>query len=142
MDNQIKSLTAQIVSAHVANNDVAAPQLPAFIRGVYDALATIGKAAVEPVRAEPAVTVKKSVFADHIVCLDCGKSFKMLKRHLSTDHQMTPGEYRAKWRLPSSYSMVAANYAAARSQLARDSGLGRKVASPLPQMKRGRPKRS
>jgi predicted transcriptional regulator len=141
MDNQIKSLTAQIVSAHVANNDVGAPQLPAFIRGVYEALVTVGKAAVEPIRAEPAVTVKKSVFADHIVCLDCGKSFKMIKRHLSTDHQMTPVEYRAKWELPPSYPMVAANYAATRSQLARDSGLGRKVGSPPPQMKRGRPKR-
>jgi len=141
MDNQILSLTAQIVSAHVANNDVAAPQLPAFIRGVYQALATVGKAEVEPIRVEPAVTVKKSVFADHIVCLDCGKSFKMIKRHLSTDHQMTPEEYRAKWDLPPSYSMVAANYAATRSQLAKDSGLGRKVASPPPEVKRGRPKR-
>jgi predicted transcriptional regulator len=130
VEDDIISLTAQIVSAHIANNDVAAQQLPAFIRGVHQALTTAGQVAVEPIRAEPAVTVKKSVFADHIVCLGCGKSFKMLKRHLSTDHQMTPGEYRAKWGLPSSYSMVAANYAAARSQLARENGLGRKAASP------------
>jgi predicted transcriptional regulator len=142
MDNQIKSLTAQIVSAHVANNDVAAPQLPAFIRGVYEALATVGKLAPEPIKSEPAVAVKKSVFADHIVCLDCGGSFKMLKLHIATVHQTTPGEYRAKWDLPPSYSMVAANYATTRSQLAKDSGLGRKVASPSPLMKRGRPKRS
>jgi predicted transcriptional regulator len=137
----IKSLTAQIVSAHVANNDVPTQQLPAFIRGVYQALATVGKAAVEPIRAEPAVTVKKSVFADHIVCLDCGGSFKMLKHHLSTNHQMAPHEYRIKWDLPSSYPMVAANYAERRSQLAKDSGLGRKLAPP-PTQKRGRPKGS
>jgi predicted transcriptional regulator len=141
VEDKIISLTAQIVSAHVANNHVGIQQLPEFIRGVHQALTTAGKA-VEPIRAEPAVTVKKSVFADHIVCLNCGGSFKMLKRHLSTDHQMTPQEYRAKWDLPPSYSMIAANYAATRSQLARESGLGRKVASPPPQMKRGRPKGS
>jgi predicted transcriptional regulator len=141
VEDNIIGLTAQIVSAHVANNHVGTQQLPEFIRGVHQALATAGKIAVEPIRSEPAVTVKKSVFADHIVCLDCGKSFKMIKRHLSTDHQMTPVEYRVKWDLPPSYSMVAANYAATRSQLARDSGLGRKVGSPPPQMKRGRPKR-
>jgi predicted transcriptional regulator len=138
MDNQIISLTAQIVSAHVANNDVPAQQLPAFIRGVHQALTTVGQVAVEPIRAEPAVAAKKSVFADHIVCLGCGRSFKTIKRHLSTDHQMTPEEYRAKWGLPPSYSMVAASYAATRSQLARDSGLGLKVVSLAPQMKRGR----
>jgi predicted transcriptional regulator len=138
VEDNIISVTAQIVSAHVANNDVAAQDLPAFIRGVYQALATVEKTAVEPIRAEPAVTVKKSIFADHIVCLDCGASFKMLKRHLSTDHQMTPHDYRIKWNLPPLYPMVSANYAATRSQLARDNGLGRKAASPPP---RGRPKR-
>ena len=84
---------------------------------------------------------KKSVFPDHILCLDCGLSFKILKRHLATDHQMTPAEYRAKWGLSPSYPLVAPEYAATRSKLAKDNGLGRKVeASPLPK-KRGRPKR-
>jgi len=141
VEDNIMSVTAQIVSAHVANNDVPARQLPAFIRGVYQALATVGKEAVEPIRPEPAVAVKKSVFADHILCLDCGASFKMLKRHISTDHQMTPHEYRIKWNLPPSYPMVAAEHAEMRSQLAKDSYLGRKVAPPPPQ-KRGRPKPS
>jgi predicted transcriptional regulator len=144
VDDQIISLTAQIVSAHVANNDVAVAHLPAFIRQVHQALATVGQTVVEPTKSEPAVAVKKSVFADHILCLDCGKSFKMLKRHLSTDHQMTPDQYRTKWGLPRSYPVVATDYATTRSKLAKASGLGRKVAppSPPPPKKRGSPKRS
>jgi predicted transcriptional regulator len=142
MEDRVVSLTAQIVSAHVANNDVAVEQISMFIREVHQALATVGQAGLEPTKPEPAVAVKKSVFADHILCLDCGKSFKMLKRHLSTDHQMTPDQYRTKWGLPPSYPMVAADYAATRSQLAKDSGLGRKAAPPPPPKKRGSPKRS
>src|ERR1700722_9873820 len=107
-------------------------------------LATVDQVPVDPIKVEPAVAVKKSVFADHILCLDCGQSFKMLKRHLSTDHQMTPDQYRLKWNLPPSYPMVAADYAATRSQLAMASGLGRKVAPPPPPppppKKRGSPK--
>ena len=142
MENEIISLTAQIVSAHVAANDVSVEQLPGLIRDVHQALATVGQTPVEPIKAEPAVAVKKSVFADHILCLDCGGSFKMLKRHIATDHQMTPDQYRAKWNLPASYPMVAPEYAATRSQLAKDIGLGRKVAAPLPPRKKpGRPKR-
>jgi predicted transcriptional regulator len=140
MEDRVVSLTAQIVSAHVANNDVAVEQISMFIREVHQALATVGQAGLEPTKPEPAVAAKKSVFADRILCLDCGKGFKTLKRHLSTDHQMTPGEYRAKWGLPPSYPMVAANYAATRSQLAKASGLGRKMAAPPPK-KRGHPKR-
>jgi predicted transcriptional regulator len=116
-------------------------QLPGLIRNVHQALATAGQVSAEPVRAPPAVAANKSVFADHILCLDCGQSFKMLKRHLSTDHQMTPDEYRAKWDLPPSYPMVAADYAATRSKLAKDNGLGRKVTPPPPK-RRGRPKKS
>jgi predicted transcriptional regulator len=144
VDDQIISLTARIVSAHVANNDVAVQQLSAFIRGVHRALTSVGQAGLERTKPEPAVAVKKSVFADHILCLDCGKGFKVLKRHLSTEHQMTPDQYRIKWTLPPSYPVVAAEYAAARSQLARDSGLGRKVAPPPPPppKKRGSAKRS
>jgi predicted transcriptional regulator len=132
-------LTAQIVSAHVAANDVSADQLPPLIRNVYQALATASQASAEPTRPVSSVDAKKSVFADHILCLDCGQSFKMLKRHISTDHQMTPEAYRAKWGLPPSYPMVAASYAATRSRLALTSGLGRKAEAPSPSKKRGRP---
>ena len=94
MENHIISLTAHIVSAHVAANNVSVAQLPGLIRDVHGALATVAQAPAEPIKAEPAVAVKKSVFADHILCLDCGASLKMLKRHLASDHDMTPDEYR------------------------------------------------
>jgi len=109
------------VSAHIANNDMSADQLPGLIRNVHQTLATVGQTPAELTKSEPAVDVKNSVFADHILCLDCGKSFKMLKRHLATDHQMTPEEYRAQWNLPPTYPVVAPEYAATRSQLAKDS---------------------
>jgi predicted transcriptional regulator len=148
VENEIISLTAQIVSAHVAANDISVGQLPGLIRDVHQALTTAGQAPAEPIKAdpikaEPAVAVKKSVFADHILCLDCGGSFKVLKGHIGGSHQMTPDEYRAKWNLPASYPMVAAEYAAARSKLAKGSGLGRrkKVAPPPKKRKPGRPKR-
>ena len=95
------------MSAHVAANDVLPDQLPALIRDVHEALSTVGQAPAEPVKAEPAVAANRSVFADHILCLDCGGNFKMLKRHLSTDHQTTPEQYRIKWGLPPSYPIVA-----------------------------------
>src|ERR1700722_16851575 len=143
VEHQIITLTADIVSAHVANNDVAVDQLAGLIRQVHQSLATVEQVSADAIKAEPAVAVKKSVFSDHILCLDCGQSFKMLKRHLSTDHQMTPEQYRAKWDLPPSYSMVAAEYAATRSQLAKDTGLGRKAKIPPPPKKKaGRPKKS
>jgi predicted transcriptional regulator len=100
MEDKIISLTAQIVSAHIAGNDVATDQLPRLIRDVHKALATVGQAPIGPAESEPAVAAKKSIFADHILCLDCGGSFKMLKRHIQSDHKMTPDEYRAKWGLP------------------------------------------
>jgi predicted transcriptional regulator len=140
MDDRIRILTADIVSAHISRNNISVDQLPALIRDVHQALATVGQAPAESIKAEPAVDVKKSVFPDHIVCLECGASMKMLKRHLATDHGMTPEEYRAKWGLPATYPMVAPEYAATRSQLAKDSGLGRKKAAPPPP-KRGRSKR-
>jgi predicted transcriptional regulator len=105
---------------------------------VHQTLTTVGRPPVEPIKSEPAVAVKKSAFSDHILCLNCGQRFKMLKRHISTDHQMTPAEYRTKWGLPPSYPMVAAEYAASRSKLALASGLGRKVEAPVPK-KRGGP---
>ena len=140
MDDRIISLTVAIVSAHVGANQVAAEKLPGLIRDVYQALTTASEVPVEAIKTKPAVDPKKSVFADHIVCLDCGVSYKMLKRHLDAEHQMTPDEYRTKWGLPSSYPMVAAEYAAARSELAKDSGLGRKAEARPPQKKKaGRP---
>lgn len=139
MEDQIISLTAQIVSAHVSRSDVAIDQLSALIRSVHHALATIDSSVIEQPRAEPAVPAKKSVFTDHIVCLDCGQGYKMLKRHIAANHGLTPEEYRAKWELPPFYPMVAQEYASQRSQLALASGLGRKApVEPAPK-KRGRP---
>ncbi len=120
-------LAAEIVSAFVSNNSVPAAELPALIGNVHDALnrITIGSTQkVEETRQPPAVPVKKSVQSDYIVCLDDGKKFKSLKRHLRTVYNMTPDQYRAKWGLPADYPMVAPNYAAARSQLAKQMGLG------------------
>ena len=142
LEDQIIGLTAQIVSAHITNNAVAVQQLPAFIREVHQALVTAEQAAAGPVTPEPAVAARKSVFDDHILCLDCGGRFKVLKGHLAAHHQMTPDEYRIKWALPRSYPLVAPAYAAARSKLARDSGLGQKIEAPQPPKMRGRPKRS
>jgi len=101
-------------------------------------LTTVEQGPVDPIKAIPSVAAKKSVFADHILCLDCGQGFKMLKRHISTDHQMTPDEYRAKWQLPPSYPMVAAEYAATRSKLAKESGLGQKPKILTPSRKQAR----
>ena len=123
--SSVLSLAAQIVSAHVANNSVTADQLPKLINDVHQALATVGQVAAEQPKAEPVVPIKKSVFGDHLVCLDCGKHFSMLKRHLMTDHQMTPDQYRQKWGLSSSYPVVSPNYAKVRSALAKKIGLGR-----------------
>jgi predicted transcriptional regulator len=120
-------LAAEIVSAFVSNNSVPAAELPALIGNVHDALnrITVGSAQkVEETKQPPAVPVKKSVQPDYIVCLDDGKKFKSLKRHLRTVYNMTPDQYRAKWSLPADYPMVAPNYAAARSQLAKQMGLG------------------
>jgi predicted transcriptional regulator len=121
----ILGLTAQIVSAHAANNELAARALPGAIRVVYDTLAHIDEAPSAPVeKAQPAVPIRKSVFPDYIVCLEDGKRLKMLKRHLSTSYNMTPEQYRAKWGLDPSYPMVAPNYAERRSELAKQIGLG------------------
>ena len=120
----VLGLTAQIVSAHVAKNTVEPDKLPDLIREVYRTLATVGEEPAESARPKAAVPPTKSVFADYIVCLEDGKKMKMLKRHLMTAYGMTPDQYRAKWNLPPDYPMVAPNYAAARSQLAKQMGLG------------------
>ena len=123
----VLSLAVQIVSAHVAHNTVAPGDLPKLINDVHRALANAGQVTTAPPRGEPAVDIKKSVRSDHIACLECGKHFSMLKRHLKTDHQLTPEEYRQKWGLPPTYPVVAPDYAKARSALAKKIGLGRKA---------------
>ena len=119
-------LTAEIVSAYVGHNTVAASDIPALINQVHAALqrVTSGEAQPSSEPLKPAVSVKKSINPDFIVCLEDGKKFKSLKRHLRTQYGMTPEQYRDKWSLPGDYPMVAPNYAAARSQLAKQMGLG------------------
>ncbi|ALV29602.1 MucR family transcriptional regulator [Pannonibacter sp. Q-1] len=126
VDANLIDLTAEIVSAYVSNNTVAATELPGLINEVYGALQRTSGAQVEPEPEplKPAVPVKKSVMPDYIICLEDGKKFKSLKRHLRTHYDMTPEEYREKWDLPADYPMVAPNYAAARSELAKKMGLG------------------
>ena len=117
---------ADIVSAHVSNNAVAAADLPGLIQAVYASLAALGQAP-EPAVAElkPAVSVRASVKPDAVTCLECGEKMKMLKRHLGTEHGLTPAEYRTRWSLPGDYPMVAPDYAAKRKELAVRIGLGR-----------------
>jgi len=123
---EIIDLTTEIVSAYVGHNSVSATELPTLIHQVFDALANAAKAtsrgAVE--KAEPAISIRKSVTPDYLICLEDGKKFKSLKRHLRTHYNLGPDEYREKWRLPPDYPMVAPNYAQARSRLAKKMGLG------------------
>ena len=120
------ALTAEIVAAYVSNNTVASADIPALINQVHTALlrVTTGEAQPSSEPLKPAVPIKRSINPDFIVCLDDGKKFKSLKRHLRTQYNMTPEQYREKWSLPGDYPMVAPNYAAARSQLAKQMGLG------------------
>ena len=133
---------ADVVAAYVANHKIAAGDLPALIHSVVGAFRGPVQIAEPEVAAKPAVSIKRSIQADHLVCLEDGKTFKSLKRHLATDHGLTPAEYRAKWGLPDDYPMVAPAYAAARSELAKKMGLGqkareaRKPAEPPPASKR------
>ncbi|WP_150522986.1 MucR family transcriptional regulator [Roseibium sediminis] len=126
VDGNLIDLTADIVSAYVSNNTVASTDLPNLINEVYGALQRTSTTAQEPEPEplKPAVPVKKSVMPDYIICLEDGKKFKSLKRHLRTHYDMTPDEYREKWELGPDYPMVAPNYAAARSELAKKMGLG------------------
>jgi predicted transcriptional regulator len=126
-DNLIE-LTAEIVSAFVSTHPVAAGDLPGLINQVHSALYRTATGTVEPEKEElkPAISVKKSITADYIVCLEDGKKFKSLKRHLRTHYDLTPEQYREKWDLPADYPMVAPNYAKARSALAKEMGLGQK----------------
>src|SRR5215212_3582229 len=125
-------LAADIVSAFVSNNSVPTSDLPALIASVHGALAKLGSGGEEQPKEElrPAVPIKKSITPDYVICLDDGKKFKSLKRHLRTAYGLTPDQYRAQWDLPSDYPMVAPNYAKARSELATKMGLGQKRRAP------------
>jgi len=133
MPDTVLRLTAQIVAAHIEHNSVQAEALPNLIEKVYQTLRDVGQAPIEPSRPVPAVPIKQSVKPDYIICMEDGKKLKMLKRHLMTSYQLTPGQYRARWGLPMDYPMVAPSYAKVRSSLAKKIGLGRKSEAPAPQ---------
>jgi predicted transcriptional regulator len=143
-------LTAHIVAAYLSNNAASIADLPDIIRSVHRALSNVMARAPAPVAEKlvPAVSVKKSVKPDYIVCLEDGKQLKMLKRHLKSAYNLTPDEYRARWGLPQDYPMVASNYAALRSSHAKANGLGRQAAqvvedaAPAKRRGPGRPKKS
>jgi len=124
--SEIIEMTADIVAAYVGANSVAANDLPSLIQSVHRALSGVatGVDAAEAAPKEPAVPIKKSITPDHLVCLEDGRKFKSLKRHLRTKYNMSPEEYRSKWGLAKDYPMVAPNYARARSELAKQMGLG------------------
>jgi predicted transcriptional regulator len=124
--SEIIEMTADIVAAYVGHNSVSAGELPSLIQSVHRALAGVssGAEAVEVAPKEPAVPIKRSITPDHLICLEDGRKFKSLKRHLRTKYNMSPEDYRAKWGLAKDYPMVAPNYAKARSELAKQMGLG------------------
>ena len=131
---ELTSLTADIVAAYVANNVISGDKLPDFIGSVYAALQKASVQGAEPPKVEliPAVPVKKSVTQDYLICLEDGKKFKSLKRHLRTHYDLSPEAYREKWGLPRDYPMVAPAYAAARSHLAKNIGLGQRRKTKAP----------
>ncbi|MGI9367115.1 MAG: MucR family transcriptional regulator [Rhizobiaceae bacterium] len=124
----LTELTTEIVSAYVSNNPIAASQLPDLITSTYQCVSGLSASSgnQEPEQKDPAVSIKKSIRDDHLVCLECGKKFKSLKRHLMSHHGLTPDDYRTRWNLKSDYPMVAPAYAERRSKLAKEIGLGRK----------------
>jgi predicted transcriptional regulator len=128
-DNDLIDLSTEIVSAYVSHNALSVSDLPKLIADVHGALRGLqSRGAPAPVEElKPAVPVRKSIGADYIICLEDGKKFKSLKRHLRTHYDLSPEEYREKWGLPGDYPMVAPNYSATRSRLAKDNGLGRKA---------------
>jgi len=149
---QVLELTAQIVAAYTSHNHNTPEALLQLIGSVHATLAAVGRTTPAPEKPQPAVPLKRSVFPDHIVCLEDGKKLKMLKRYLRTSYNLTPGQYREKWGLPSDYPMVAPSYAAHRSKLAKSIGLGQRlapkpapapapepVAPPAARARRGRP---
>jgi predicted transcriptional regulator len=131
--DELVEIVADIVAAYLSNNPVQLGDLPGLIETVHGSVATLstGSETVQANPLTPAVTVKSSVKKDHIVCLECGKKFKSLKRHIGANHHMTPERYRETWHLPSAYPMVAQDYSAVRSEMARTMGLGRKPKAAL-----------
>ncbi|WP_116091199.1 MucR family transcriptional regulator [Sphingomonas crusticola] len=137
---ELLALTADIVAAHVAHNRVTVSELPELIGKVHSALAGLGETVeTAPAEQKPAVSIRASIKPDHLVCLEDGKKLTMLKRYLRTNYDMTPQQYRAKWKLPADYPMVAPDYADKRRTLAKAIGLGRKRGAAAPASKRGRP---
>ncbi len=130
-DDEKLRLSANIVAAYVGQNTIAASQIPDLIHSVYSAFTALTERTIdpEPEQQKPAVSIKRSITQDYLICLEDGKQLKMLKRHLRTNYGLTPEEYRAKWGLASDYPMVAPGYAEQRSQFAKDIGLGRKKIS-------------
>ncbi|MEM9810526.1 MAG: MucR family transcriptional regulator [Pseudomonadota bacterium] len=122
--SEVLSLTTDIVSAFVSNNSVPAEQLQDLLQNTYQTLSQLGGEVEEEVQLKPAVTVKKSITDDYLICLEDGKKLKMLKRYLRTQYNMSPEDYRRKWNLPADYPMVAPNYAKRRSEFAKQIGLG------------------
>jgi predicted transcriptional regulator len=140
-NSDLLALTAQIVAAHVSNNALPVGELAGLIRDVHGTLAALGQAPAAPVAAEkpvPAVSVKKSITPGYLICLEDGKKLKMLRRHLKTSFNMSPEQYREKWGLPADYPMVAPDYAAKRSALAKQIGLGTKPRTAAKPGKRGK----
>ena len=133
----LTAVAAEIVSAYVRNNSVRPSELPELlnvVRSTLEKIVTPAAAEPAPETPQPKVPIRKSIMDDHLVCLEDGKHFRSLKRHLHSVHQMTPEDYRAKWRLPADYPMVAPAYATTRSNLAKTMGLGRKGATePVPE---------
>lgn len=128
MDNQaLVELTADIVSAHVSNNNVDVGQVGDLVQRVHSALASLGAVEEEAQAKVPVVSVRASIKPDRLICMECGREAKMLKRHLQTAHGMSPADYRKDYGLPDSYPMVAAEYASRRSDMAKAHGFGRKA---------------
>ena len=140
--SQLIELTAELISAYVSNNPVPVSELPALINQIHQSLSGLstGTAALKEEPKTPAVSIKKSITPDYLICLEDGKRFKSLKRHIGVHFNLTPDQYREKWNLPHDYPMVAPAYAAARSELAKKMGLGRKPAPVVEAVKRGRKK--
>jgi predicted transcriptional regulator len=127
--NELLYRVKDVVAAYVSNNSIAPTELPRLISSAHATLGSLtGVPTIEPVSAAPltpAVPIKKSVTPDHVVCLECGKTFASIKRHLASSHELTPEQYRGRWDLPEGYPLVAPSYSVRRSALAKENGLGR-----------------
>jgi predicted transcriptional regulator len=138
-DNLMKEKVAEIVAAYLRNNSVSPNDVPAVIAQVYQSLAGLGQPQpVEPEAPSPAVPIRRSVNPEYITCLDCGAKAKMLRRHLLAAHNLTPADYRERWKLPTDYPLVAPVYAARRSEMAKANGLGRRRDKGAPASNRAR----